>query len=330
MRNIFESINFEQLNNRDFIHILPCIIVLERIFNFSALINNSFNTAINRLLASNNFYLKEETSENSYLKNVFKDEKIILIKKNQNLLKNYIKYVFLNYGNFNNITNNLSSSVFQNLETLLKKLIFLKDIITENADLNEIIFLITQNILHYNFALAEMDKLMKNTDKKMIIQKINNFALLFKDFLCSYLNYTKLTSFKQGNSVKNIDIILLNRFTYAIILLKKSEFEFQENNLLKNDNIYNASLKDFVVNYLFKNVFSKQSILSNFIVKADGVLNLVELDNLFDCKNFDSKISITELREYCTDRISIKDSEEILDFLKYAFDKYQITNINKV
>jgi len=322
LRNIYENINFELLKNSDLIRLLPCVIILDRIFNFSALIRNSFNTAVNRVLASNDFHLSQNNS------NLFVDEKVILIKRNQKLLKNYIRYVILNYGNFTNLSNNISNGVFTNFEALLSKLVYLKDIITENGDLNEIMFLLTQNILHFNYTLEELEKLSKSQNKKVSKSQSKNLINLFKEFVCSYLNYTIMATFKEGNSVKNIDSIILTKFTGALILLKKSEYENFERNQLKNDINYNETLKDFVDKYLFKTVFSKQSLLSNFIVKGDGILNLIELDSLFEVKNFDSKISLGMLRDYCSDLVIIKDANSILDFVKYAAGKYQVSNIN--
>lgn len=326
LRNIFENINFEQLSNAEFLRILPCIIVLERIFNFSSLISNSFNTAINRLLASNSFYLCENSEKNIL------DEKVFSIKKNNQLLKDFIKYTFLNYGNFTNLNNsnndNFSNAVFVNFEALLGKLVYLKDIIVENSDINEIMFLLTENILHFNYSLLELEKINKS-NKKNLKAKTKDFVNLFQDFLNSYLNYAVMLTSQQPNSIKNIDTNLLKKFTSAIILLKKAETEFPDSNDLKNDKKYSENLKEFVEEFLFKIVFSKQSILSNFITKGDGMLNLIELDSLFEVNNFDAKISANVMQEYCADRVAMKDSSA-LEFLRFAAGKYQATNINKL
>ncbi len=323
IRNIYENINFEILKNSDFIRLLPCVVVLDRIFNFSALITNNFNTAVNRINASNYFYLEE--NYNSYS---FDDEKNLFVKNNKIFLKSFIRYVVLNNANFSNTSQNFTNSVFTNFEDLISKLIYLKDVFTKNGDLNDIMFLLTQNILHFNYSLGELEKLEKSQNKKISKSKTENLFNLFNEYLSSYLNYLIMATFKDGNSVKNIDCKLLIKFTRALILLRKAEFEYSERNFLKDNKLNYDNLKEFIDFYLFKTIFSKQSMLSNYIINEDGALNLIELGSLFEVKDFDSKISLSLLKDYCSDKVVIKNPSSMVDFIKYADGKYKISNIN--
>ena len=98
----------------------------------------------------------------------------------------------------------MGSNVFPNFESLLSKLLFVKDIITENGDINDILFILTENIVHYSYCLEEFEKMIKL--KKFSKGKGKNFNLIFKEFLTSYLNYVLLISYQKPNIVKNIDI----------------------------------------------------------------------------------------------------------------------------
>lgn len=303
------------------LRLLPCVAVLQRIFSFSALCDNAFNSAVSRLIASQSLFLSEFV--------VDKDQKILLAQKNQKFLKDYIRYTFLTCGNLSCFSNSFAHAVFPSFEALLGKLVYLKDFIAETAEPNELMFLITQNILHFSYALGELHKLSKSQSKKTSKAKARNLVNLFKEFICSYTSYLGASTYKQGNSVKSLDVNLLGKFAQALILLKKAENEYPETHLLKDDKEYAATLKEFVEGFLFKNVFAKQSILSSFIAKSDGVVCLIELDALFEVRNFDAKISLKQLNDYCAERVSVRENA-LLEFLSCAVDKYQPSNVNRV
>lgn len=320
VRNIFENLNFEILTNAELVRILPCIAVLQRIYCFSALSANSFNCAVTRLIASQSHFLSELSD---------KDQRVLLAQKYQKLLKDYIRYVFLTCGNLSSFSDSLQHGVFPSFEALLGQLVYLRDFIAESAELNEIVFLLTQNILHFSYALGEIEKISKSENKKFNKAKAKNLSNLFKEFFSSYANYLGAAAFKQGNSVKSLDTNLLRKFTNALILLKKAEKEYPEKNLLKSDKVYQKILKEFVEGFIFKTVFAKQSILSNFITKSDGIMSLVELDCLFEIRNFDERISLKDLREYCSERVDVRENA-VFDLLRNAVEKYSATNINRV
>jgi hypothetical protein len=320
IRNIFESLNFELLTNAELLRILPCVIVLQRIFSFSALSANAFNTAVTRLIASQSLFYSEQIS---------KEEKILFAQKNQKFLKDFIRYTFLSCGNLSSFSNDAGNGIFPNFEVLLAQLVYLRDFIAETSDLNELVFLLTQNILHFIYALGEMHKLSKSENKKFNKEKAKNLFNLFKEFIKSYSNYLIAASYKQGNSVRSLDVNLLGKFANALILLKKAEKEYPETHLIKSEKEYSSVLRESVEGFLFKTVFAKQSILSEFIVKSDGIISLIELDNLFEIRNFDGKIALRELKDYCAEKVEVRENA-VLDFLRNAVTKYQPTNINKM
>jgi len=317
VRNIFESLNFELLTNAEFLRLLPCVTVLQRIFSFSALCTNSFNCAVTRLIALQSFFLSDLTN---------KDQKTLLSQKNQKFLKDYVRFTFLTCGNISSFSNGDTNPIFSSFEDLLGKLVYLKDFIVLSAELNELVFLLTQNILHFTYALGEMDK---SESKKISKAKVKNLLNLFKEFFCCYSNYLSAAAFKQGNSVKSLDVSLLGKFTNALILLKKAEKEYPQTHLLIEDKDYTATLKEFVEVFLFRNVFAKQSILASFISKSDGLNCLIELDYLFEVKNFDQKISLKQLKDYCVERVIVRENA-LSEFLQNAVVKYHPSNINKV
>jgi hypothetical protein len=375
IRDIYETINFNILTNKEYLNILPSIILLEKIFTFNSMISNSLNNSIHRLLFAEKFCLNEifdEKFENSSsdnfmnfdndlnkditmnkYKNIFdifkdkstnkdedgedalvskfslsNDEKIFFAKKNKMLLINHIKYTMLNncnlaIGNFEN-----RNIIFSNLENMLSKFIYLKDILVNNCDLNELLFFTSNIILHYNLSLIEMEKLSKTN--KFNKEKIEHFENLFQEFLTSYLNYLIMISQQISKSVKLINLNLLKNFVNSIILLKKSGTENQRFSILRNENLeINNFLNVFVKEFLINMILSNQSRLFEFLKNNNAYLNLMEISQLFNIENFDYNISHKELNMNLIGTVTIK-SNQNLDLLKYSAENYKENNITNL
>jgi len=331
IRDIYETMNFNILSNQDYLNLLPSIILLERIFTFNSMLSNSLNNSISRFISAENFCLMETKNTGDIETEVFNndiDDRIFYVKKNKMLLLNHIKFTLLNnmnlaIGNYEN-----RNIIFSNLENMLSKFIYLKDILVNNCDLNELLFFSTNIILHYNLSLNEIEKLSNSS--KFNKEKVAHLEKLFQEFLISYLNYTIMISQQISNSVKNINLTLLKNFMNSIILLKKSEKENPKFSLLRDNNIIiNNFLKDFVEEFFIRMIFSKQSRLLDFLKNHDAYLNLMEISQLFKIENFGDSISYKDLNENLISYVKIK-SDENLDLLKYANENYKENNITNL
>jgi hypothetical protein len=225
VKSILEFLNFADLSNDQLIQIFPIVVMLNNVYQVTDIVMEK---------------LFDETTKRL-------NSEIPLEKPQEDLLKSYLNF---------SLINNFITKPSVHLSYLVKY----HDLVTKNKDINDLLFILTENI----FKFSNNSNKFKENDVKS-----------FEEFLKTYLtNYTEIT---QGNRI-GANQELVGSFLNSLILLAHSnqlvsQQSIEEIKIFVEDGVFNLTSEDVIkANALASNI-------SNLLLNENTLVQLIEIEN---------------------------------------------------
>lgn len=234
LKPILEFLNFEEVSDDQLITMFPIVIMLNNLYNVTDYVMEKLiGETLKRLL----------------------NPQITNFSGKEDLIKGYLIFVIVN-------------NLIKNSNTYLHHMILYKDIILKNKDINDLTYLLTENI--YKFI---------NMNRKANSVEIKSHLATFEEFICTYLKSYHLC---EVSNRLNINQEVAEKFLYSVLLLSEFNQKLGEDRFLSNETV--KLLKKFVENGIYN--LEYQNVLS-----VENIFNIITRDNqLFIHSELENKL----------------------------------------